>query len=182
MGFSEDVDSWARNQSRRQLVTIYVAALALSFCVDAAAVLQLAGNSTVALIDRLGDFTHDSVDIALLFGVRVTTLALLGAIACAVGAAPAPAAETATQHSALREPLLGQPPSSRVDQAHIDHDHSIRRTDACKAVVLTACLVVTAACQLHIGIKALSFDCAGADESVQQPRLEIHQHHQESKH
>ena len=164
MGFSEDVDAWARTQSRRQLVTVYVVALALSFFADVATVMQIAGNSTAALFDKLGDFKHDSADIALLFGFRIATLVLLGAFACLVGV---PRADERTQHAAMLEPLLHQPPSSRVDQAHVDHDQQIRRADARKAVVLTASLVVTAAVQLHIGIKALSFECGADDESRQ---------------
>ena len=79
MGFSEDVDSWARNRSRHSFLCVCGTALALICCIDAAAIVllgELGGERQwhpPALLNRLGDVRQDTIDLLLLFGRTLVT-------------------------------------------------------------------------------------------------------------
>ena len=163
MGATSDVDSLARNVSAACVRWCFGSVLVFILLVDVASIVLLGWEQTwslAALAERLGDFKHDSADLLLLFCVRVAVVSLLARLACALGKHPHDSA-IAPLLRPLREPLIQRPPSNDL-QAHVTDDARSKRT----AAALAVSLLVTAAAQLYVGVKALSFQSTVRAEAL----------------
>jgi hypothetical protein len=135
MGFSEDVDAFARNMPRRRVRLLSGLGLGLIFCVDASA--------TLCLRDP---------DIILLLVLRVAAMCLLGGLAVAVGSPQS----SSVQIASLNEPLI--PSTAKDVQGQTKRCKKLApRRQVASAISVSCLLVCSSAAQFFVGLKALRF-------------------------